>query len=159
MTAVPWIHVQDEVPDLAAAITARFMSARHHVLASLRADGSPRVSGTEVQFFEADLTVGSMPGSVKARDLRRAASYALHAHTGDGTIDGGDAKLAGTAVEVTDPAVLTRFLGDRNMPDGPFELFRLLIAELVLTSVHPDGDRLVITWWKPGAGLRVIERH
>lgn len=159
MTAIPWVVFRDAAPELADAIRTRFVSARHHVLATLRADGSPRVSGTEVQFFEADLTVGSMPGSVKARDLRRAASYALHAHTGDGSMDGGDAKVAGIAVEVTDPADLARFLDGRGMPDGPFELFRLLLAEAVLTAVHPDGDRLVITSWRPGVGLRVSERR
>ena len=102
MTAVTWQEFAADAPDLAAPVRARFQATKHHVLATLRRDGSPRVSGTEVQFHGPDLTIGSMPGSVKGRDLRRDGRYALHANPGDGTMDGGDAKVSGTAVEVTD---------------------------------------------------------
>src|SRR5262249_33284616 len=40
-----WMTFRTEAPDLAAVIQGRFTSHLHHILATLRADGSPRVSG------------------------------------------------------------------------------------------------------------------
>ena len=145
MTAT-WQDFVDEAPDMAAAVRARFDAGRHHVLATLRADGSPRVSGTEVDFSDGDLTLGMMAGSVKARDLARDGRFALHAHTGDGSMQGGDAKVAGVAEEVDAP------------PGPPSHTYRLMLGEAVLTSVHPDGDRLVIETWRPGCGVKRVER-
>jgi hypothetical protein len=42
-------------------------------LATLRRDGSPRISGTEVEFTDGQVWLGMMPGSLKALDLRRRA--------------------------------------------------------------------------------------
>ena len=134
-----------EAPELAGAVEARLTATKHHVLATLRQDGSPRVSGTEVQLRGPELTIGSMPGAVKARDLQRDGRFALHANPGDGTMDGGDAKLAAFRQEV-------------EAPPGPMHLFRLLLTEVVLTSLHPDGDRLVIETWRPDRGLSRVER-
>lgn len=149
-----WQGFCAEAPDLAAAVRARLDATRHHVLATLRRDGSPRVSGTEVAWDGPDLIVGSMWGAVKARDLQRDARYALHANPGDGSMDGGDAKLAGTAVEV--PAPPGQGSDD---PDAPSHRFRLLLDEVVLTRVHPDGDRLVIETWRPGGPPTSVDRY
>lgn len=154
-----WQQLADEAPELAAATRARFEAAKHHVLATLRRDGGPRVSGTEVAFFGADLVVGMMPGSVKAKDLQRDDRFALHANPGDGSMEGGDAKVAGTAVEVVDPDGRAAFTAEVAGPPGPFDLFRLLLTEVVLTTVHPDGDRLVIDLWRPGGGVVRTERR
>src|SRR5690606_4964594 len=107
-----WHDFSRTAPDLAAAAEARFRATKHHVLATLRRDGAPRLSGTEVQFHRGDLVVGMMPESRKAVDLRRDGRFALHANPGDGTMEGGDAKLAGRAVEVTDPADLAAYAGE-----------------------------------------------
>ena len=145
---------------MGAAVRARFETSRHHVLSTLRTDGSPRVSGTEVQFHGPDLTIGSMPGSMKARDLRRDPRYALHANPGDGSMDGGDAKLAGRAVEVLDPDELAAYADAvEQLPPGPFHLFRLEVAEAVLTSVDPSGEFLVIQLWQRGAAVKRFERR
>jgi hypothetical protein len=156
MTPVGWEEFAGEAPELATAVRARFEAARHHVLATLRSDGSPRVSGTEVDFHDGELTLGSMYGAVKARDLQRDGRFALHANPGDGSMAGGDAKLAGVAEEVVG-AELERYTDEHN-PPTPFHLFRLRLAEAVLTSLHPDGDRLVIESWRPGEGVLRRER-
>ena len=143
-----WPEVSDAAPELAAAVEARLKATKHHVLATLRRDGSPRVSGTEVDLRDDGLYLGSMWEAVKARDLRRDGRFALHANPGDGSMAGGDAKLSGVAVEVTDH------------PDaGRSHLFRLDVTEVVLTSVHPDRDRLVIESWRPEEGVRRVERR
>jgi hypothetical protein len=153
-----WQTFHAEAPQLAAAVEARLRATKHHVLATLRRDGSPRVSGTEVDFRGDDLVMGSMYGAVKARDLQRDGRFALHANPGDGTMDGGDAKLAGRAEEVLDPAELASFVDDAHPPE-PFHLFRLLLTDAVLTSLHPDGDRLVVETWHPGGPPIAVERR
>ena len=153
-----WDEFSADAPALAAAVRARFEATKHHVLATLRADGSPRVSGTEVQFHGPDLTMGMMPGSAKGRDLQHDPRLALHSNPGDSTMAGGDAKLAGLAVEVTDDAELRAFAGDVQTPPGPFHLFRIDLTGVVLTSLHPEGDRLVIETWHPGEGVARTER-
>src|ERR1700677_5330826 len=93
-----WTEFETSAPDLARATRSRFEATKHHVLATLRRDGSPRVSGTEVSFLGAELTLGSMPGSVKSRDLLRDVRFALHANPGDGSMAGGDSKMCGLAI-------------------------------------------------------------
>ncbi len=153
-----WRQFSDEAPELAAAVRARLEATKHHVLATLRRDGSPRVSGTEVDFSGDDLTVGSMWEAVKARDLQRDGRFALHANPGEGTtMAGGDAKLSGVAVEVGDDG--KRAYEEHANPPEPYHLFRLELAEAVLTSLHPEGDRLVIETWRPGQGVARTERR
>ena len=152
---VRWQQLCDEAPDLAAAVQARFAAEKHHVLATLRADGSPRVSGTEVGVRDGELWLGSMPGAVKARDLQRDPRCALHAHTGDGSMAGGDAKVAGRAVEVVDADRRRAFLGEEHAA-ADSHLFLLDLSEAVLTTV--DGDQLVVTSWRPGEPLQVVRR-
>ncbi|SFQ09820.1 hypothetical protein SAMN05421810_104475 [Amycolatopsis arida] len=113
------------------------------MLATLRRDGAPRVSGSEVDFRGPDLCIGSMLDARKARDLRRDGRCALHANPGGGMGEEGDAKLAAVAVEVTDPDEVRRALGDQ-----PAHLFRLDLTEAVVTSV--EGNTLVVRAWHPG---------
>ncbi|MDH6122474.1 pyridoxamine 5'-phosphate oxidase family protein [Kitasatospora sp. GAS204B] len=149
-----WQQFATEAPDLAAVIRARFESAKTHVLATLRQDGSPRVSGSEVEFTGADLTFGSMLGAVKARDLQRDGRCAIHAHPGDPEQEG-DAKVSGVAVEVTD-AVEKAAAATGAEPAGGFHAFRLDLREAVHTAV--ENDQLVIRLWRPGCPVQVFRR-
>jgi hypothetical protein len=116
------------------------------------------VSGTEVEFHGPDLVVGSMWDAVKARDLQRDGRFALHANPGDGSMKGGDAKVSGRAVEVVDDAEVRAFMDASQAPE-PFHLFRLTLEEVVLTSLSPDGEALVIETWRPGAAVTRYERR
>jgi hypothetical protein len=145
-----WQQFAAEAPDLAQAVRGRLESAKHHVLATLRRDGSPRVSGTEVAFTDTDLTLGSMFGAVKARDLQRDGRFAIHANPGIGQMEDGDAKLSGRAEEVP---------GGVNGFPTPSHLFRLDLDEVSFISLHPDRDRLVIETWRPGRGVERVDRY
>ena len=147
-----------QAPELAAAVRARFEAgptAKHHVLATLRADGAPRVSGTEVAFRNGELFLGSMPDARKARDLQRDPRCAIHAHTGDSTMAGGDAKVSGRAVEVVDEPTMAAFRSDEQ-PAGPYHLFLLDLTEAILTTV--TDDQLVVRLWRPGQPVRTTRR-
>jgi hypothetical protein len=140
-----WQQFADAAPDLAAPIRARLTATKHHVLATLRTTGAPRVSGTEVDLTDdGHLRLGSMAEALKGKDLKRDGRFALHANPGDGSMDGGDAKLAGVATAVPS--------GD---PEGS-DLFELDIREAVLTTV--ENDELVIRLWTPEGGMREIRR-
>ncbi|GAA1397202.1 pyridoxamine 5'-phosphate oxidase family protein [Kitasatospora putterlickiae] len=153
-----WQDFEHEAPDLAPAVRARFEANKHHVLATLRKDGSPRVSGTEVDFVGADLMLGSMHGAVKALDLRRDPRFALHSNPSDETLAGGDAKVSGRAVELT--AAADRAAYEAELPEpppGPYQAFRLELEQAVLTTV--EGDTVVISSWRPGEPVRRFERR
>lgn len=154
-----WQEFEQEAGELAGLVRARFEATKHHVLATLRVGGAPRVSGTEVRFHHGDLTLGSMPGAVKARDLQRDGRFALHANPGDGSMAGGDSKISGRAIEVTDADGLARFAEEEKPPPGPFHLFVLRLEEVVHTSAADSGDHLIIEIWRPGEPVRRIERR
>ncbi|PRW61800.1 pyridoxamine 5'-phosphate oxidase family protein [Actinopolyspora mortivallis] len=151
-----WQQFATECPELASVVRGRFEAGTHHVLATLRGDGGPRVSGTEVQFHDGELTLGSMWDAVKARDLRRDRRCALHAHPSDQHMEGGDAKVTAHAVEVTAQRDLDVYRDEVGPPPGPFHLFRLDLREVVHTSV--DGEELLIRLWRPGEGVTEFRR-
>ncbi|MFH8380805.1 pyridoxamine 5'-phosphate oxidase family protein [Kitasatospora sp. NPDC018058] len=153
-----WQDFEHEAPELAALVRARFDANRHHVLATLRKDGSPRVSGSEVDFVGADAWLGLMYQAVKARDLQRDARFALHAHPGDETMAGGDSKISGRAVEVTDEDEIAAFSAELpEPPPTPFHLFRLDLQQVVHTAL--EGDRLLVHNWHPGRPVRTTQLH
>ncbi|KFZ78415.1 pyridoxamine 5'-phosphate oxidase [Amycolatopsis sp. MJM2582] len=146
-----WQQFSEEAPALAEKIKERFTAAKSHVLATVRRDGSPRVSGSEVDFREQDLLIGSMIGAMKAKDLQHDGRFAIHAAS---AIDegGADAKVSGKAVEITDPAEVARLQGD----DGEAHVFRLDLTEAVLTWV--EGNTIYFDFWKEGQGLKRLAR-
>lgn len=144
-----WQQFESEAPELARRVRERFAVRKHCTMATLRADGSPRISGTEVELDDGELRIGSMPGAVKAKDLLRDPRLAIHSATVDPP-DGkpsaweGEAKVAGTAVV--------------RPSDDASHRFAIDIDEVVLTHLDDAGTQLVITSWHPGRGLREIRR-
>jgi hypothetical protein len=147
-----WQDVEDAEPEFARRVRGLFEAHRHKTLATLRADGSPRISGIETSFEDGELTFGSMPGARKGADLRRDPRFALHSATVD-PIEGseaqwpGEAKIAGRAV-AAGPVV--------HGPDG--DLFHADLAEVVHTHLDEAATMLVVEWWTPTHGLRTVER-
>ena len=147
-----WGEVRREAPEFADRVQAAFERNRHMTLATLRRDGSPRISGTEIEFDGDDLFVGMMPASRKARDLLRDPRIAIHGPTADPPEQNrdwvGEAKLAGRALEVA--------IDD---PERDGHRFRIDVDEVVFTHLNDAGDRLVIESWHPGRGVEVVERE
>lgn len=150
LVTTSWGDVERAQPEFAETVRTRFEAFRHHVLATLRADGSPRTSGIETTFRFGQLWLGSMPGARKSQDLRRDPRFALSANPGPGTgMGGGDVRVAGHARWVDDPAELARFV-DAVTPPEPFELFRVELTEVVRTTVDEAAEQIVLTSWRPG---------
>ena len=155
-----WNDITASAPEFANAARALFDPHRHKILATLRKDGSPRLSGIETSFVDGDLWLGMMEGSRKALDLRRDARLALHSASvdppEDPTLWKGDAKLAGRAVEITDPARIEAVSGE---PGYQGHRFRVDVQEVVLTRVGDPPDHLVIEFWREGQELQRLKRR
>jgi hypothetical protein len=159
-----WGEVVSSAPEFADRARARFDAHRHKVMATLRRDAFPRISGIETSFVEGDLWLGMMPNSRKALDLRRDPRMALHSATVDPpdhpTKFEGDAKLTGRAEEITDHDRFRAYLdatgqaGQEAQEPGSFHLFRVDVTEVVLISIGDPPDHLVVELWRPGEGVR-----
>ncbi|WP_406725944.1 pyridoxamine 5'-phosphate oxidase family protein [Streptomyces sp. GD-15H] len=152
-----WKAFASAEPALAKTVEERFGAHTHHVLATLRKDGSPRTTGLEVRFLKGELWLGMMPDSLKARDLRRDPRFALQANPGPGTgMGGGDVRISGRAFEVEDADTRAAYSEEVGPPE-PFHLFRTELTEVVRTSVE-DETYLVLQVWKPGEPVRTLTR-
>jgi hypothetical protein len=144
-------------PEFAARVRTLFEAGRHKTIATLRADGSPRVSGIECEFVDGELRFGSMPAARKIADLLRDPRFALHGPTFH-PVEGkeaewpGEAKIAGRAVHTG--AIRTDDAADQ--PEG--EQFVADITEVAITGLNPEATMLVVEFWTPTAGLRRVER-
>ena len=150
--------MEAEFPEL-TALARRFLDSHvHKTLATLRHDGSPRISGTEVIFADGELWLGSMWRAVKALDLWRDPRFALHSGSADPPGWTGDAKLAGRAEEVTDPERKAAIIG-ADAPPGPSHLFRADIDEVVVVRLGDPADYLIIESWHAGRGVTRRDRR
>lgn len=142
-----WAEIEEEAPELAATARKLFDAHAHKTIATLRRDGSPRISGIECVFEDGELWFGSMPGGVKALDLRRDPRFALHSASSDPAIRPwpGDAKIAGLAVEVEH--------------EGDSHKFRADVTEVSVVQHGTPLDHLVITSWHPGRGVHSFKRY
>jgi hypothetical protein len=144
-----WVDVENEAPELAARARAMFDAKKHKTLATLRKDGSPRISGIEMEFRDGDAWIGSMWKGVKALDLQRDPRFAIHSASDDPDVWKGDAKIAGRAEEIAvspDP--------DAEEPSEPSHSFRLDVSELsVVTLGGNPPDHLIIDSWHEGRGI------
>lgn len=152
-----WAEVEAAVPELAAAARGFFDAGLHKTIATLRRDGGPRISGTEINFGDEDAWFGSMWRATKALDLQRDPRFALHSASFADPWKG-DAKIAGAAREVTDRKRKVAIMGGKGAGD-PFHLFVADIAELVVVRVADPPDHLIIESWHEGRGYHRVERR
>jgi hypothetical protein len=152
-----WREVEQAEPGFARRVQALMDAGRHKTIATIRADGSPRVSGIECEFVGGALRFGSMTGARKGADLHRDPRFALHGPgihpvVGEEADWPGEAKIAGRAVPVGPVAAD----GDHDGPDG--ELFEADITEVVITGLDATATKLVVESWTPARGLHRVER-
>jgi hypothetical protein len=152
-----WSEVEAEAPELAGRARAFLDANKHKTLATLRRDGSPRISGTEVEIADGEVWLGSMWKAVKALDLRRDPRFAVHSGSEDPDRGWeGDAKFAGTVEEIEDAELKEARGGGAG--GGPYHLFRADITELVVVRLSESRDQLLIESWHEGRGYSSLRR-
>jgi len=148
-----WQDLEQAEPEFARRVRALFDARRHKTIATLRTDGSPRISGIETAFDDGELVFGSMPNARKGADLRRDPRFALHSATVD-PVEGSEAQWPGEA-KISGRAIAAGPVAGGS--DG--DRFHADIAEVVHTHLNEEASLLVIEWWTPSLGLRRIERE
>lgn len=145
-----WQEIERDHPEFAAKVRQRFDAGTNKTIATLRRDGAPRISATELAFRDGEVTFGSMGGARKLDDIRRDPRIAVHSPTIEPPEDQpeswpGDAKLSGLAVPMPAPA-------DNEIADAGF--FKVDVREVALTYVGDPADHLVIESWDTTHGYR-----
>jgi hypothetical protein len=149
-----WGEFEADQPAMAAVVRQRFDAGRHKTIATIRADGSPRISGIECAFDESQMSFGSMAGSRKLDDLHRDPRFALHSPTED-PIEGAESSWNGEA-KISGRAVPNGAIEVEGVPPG--EMFVADITEVVFVRLDEAATKLIVEWWTPEGGLRRVER-
>jgi len=138
-----WSEFETAAPELAERVRASLKAHTHLTIATLRRDGSPRISGTEVQFADGELWIGSMANALKAKDLQRDPRFALHSGSQEPDEGLADAKVAGRAHEI---------------PNQEHHKFRLDLTEASIVSLDDAKEHLIIDLWTADGGVKQIKR-
>jgi hypothetical protein len=160
-----WKEFTVAAPRIAAIFTRRHAATGNLcMLATLRSDGSPRISPMEPRVFEDQLWLIGMPNTTKFKDLNRDPRFCLHTATVDIHVKDGDAKLWGVVRDVGDRALQLRFATTLFRETGldlrEKEFDHFYAAELTGGSaVEVGAGDLEITIWKPGEPERVVRKH
>lgn len=147
-----WAQFEAEDPDLAAQVREAFARAKHCTMATIRADGGPRISGTEVEFADGDVVLGMGADTRKALDLLRDPRVAIHGPTVDPLPDGswqGEAKISGRVEVVPAPA---------HYPAGALRM-RVDLTSAAFTDLSEDRQQLRVRLWRPGPGTQTMLRR
>lgn len=148
--AVEWTSFEDQEPELAGRIKSLFALHPHHVVSTLKQDGSPRVGGTNVFFTGGTLWIGMMPQAARVSDLRRDPRCAIHSAPLDEHLTLGDVRLQLSAHEAA-PEQAAALLGAEQPGDGV--VFTLKVVEASVVRV--EEKTLVVEIWRPGSELEV----
>jgi hypothetical protein len=144
---VAWQDVEWAEVEFAQRVKALFGAHRRKTIATVRADGSPRICGIEAVFEDGELGFGSMLSVRKGADLRRDPGFALHSATVD-PVEGSEAQWPGDRCRIG-----RRRTGRRPLPRRIAD-----IADVVHTHLNEEATMLVVEWFTPGHGLRRIDR-
>jgi hypothetical protein len=129
-----WGDLVAAEPELAAFVAERLGAAPAY-LATVRADGSPRVHPVTPIVCGEGLYVFMEPTSPKGADLRERRWFALHNGVPDGAGTGGEASVAGIGHLVDDPAVRATVVAAASYDPAD----RYVLFELRPTDVRCGG--------------------
>jgi hypothetical protein len=125
-----WSDVAAANPELAAFVRARLTAAPSY-LATVRADGTPRVHPVTPIVSDDGLYLFMEPTSPKGADLREREWFALHNGVPDNAGTGGEASVTGTARAVGDDTVRNAAAAAASYePADRYVLFELLPSEV-----------------------------
>lgn len=133
-------------PELAAFGEERLKRGPAY-LATVRADGTPRVHPVTPIIAEGHLFLFMEPTSPKGHDLRRGSGYALHCSVEGNDGGKGEFYLMGHAALTDDPAHRVLAATHGYTPQDNYILFELTV-ESAFSTVYPGGGKPVRKNWK-----------
>jgi Pyridoxamine 5'-phosphate oxidase len=147
-----WSEMTESQPRLAALARERLIDPGVLLVATIRRDGTPRLSPVEPFVLDGDLWLSMMWQSTKARDLLRDPRILVHSVITSRDGAEGEVKLRGAARDEPDLAVQRRYaaavgasLGWDPVP-GRFHLFGVDIEQVTYIAYDPSGDQHVAMW-------------
>ena len=147
-----WERLAAEAPELAEIAHACLSRFGVAMLATIRADGSPRLDPIEPVFVEGELLIGPGRRTAKARDLRRDPRYALHGMVSGPDAGDPDVKLYG---RVERRNVLAGWWAERP---ADADVYALTIGEALTIEWDLASSRMLVRRWTAAAGETVVER-
>ena len=156
--AVTWMNFEEVEPEFASSLRDRFESHRHAVMATLRRDGAPRLSGMEAPIRDDHLWLAMDTSSRKADDLRRDPRFSLHSAPDHEDLLLGDARIEGRAVGALDEEV-DLFIKGHRFPiedESSIALFTADVIRAVLIRV--EDNTLLVESWTPDGGRKTTRR-
>ena len=148
-----WSELERRQPALAELGRRRLLEPGVVLVATIRSDGTPRVSPVEPFVLDGGLWLSMLWASRKAADLQRDSRILLHSIITSRDGGEGEFKIRGTARAEDDPDLHARYaaavstgLGWTPEP-GRFHLFAVTMSEV--TFIRYDdatGDQHVVHW-------------
>lgn len=147
-----WSELEQAQPRLAEWGRQRLVEPGVLLVATIRRDGTPRLSPVEPLLLDGTLWLGLMWHSTKALDLLRDPRILVHSIITSRKGGEGEFKLRGRAWAQDDPAGQRRYadqtareLGWRP-GDGRIHLFGIDIDEVTCIRYEDPGDQYVAQW-------------
>ena len=151
-----WEDIEAEQPRLAELGRTRLGNPGVVLVATIRRDGTPRLSPVEPLFWRGDLWLSMMWGSLKARDLSRDPRILVHSIVAGREGDEGEFKIRGKAVPEDDEetqkgyAETVAAVLDWNPEPGRFHLFWIDIEQIAFIRYDAETADQYVTTWPPG---------
>jgi hypothetical protein len=148
-----WSEMQDQQPRLGALAHDRLVAPGVLLVATVRRDGTPRLSPVEPFVLDGDLWLSMLLGSLKAADLLRDPRVLVHSIVTGPDGGEGEMKVRGTAVDVPDEGLQRRYADAvaAALPWTPevgrFHLFRVDVDDVTYVRYdNASGDQFVVRW-------------
>lgn len=149
-----WTDLEAAQPRLAEVGRRLLLAPGVLLVATIRRDGTPRLSPVEPVLMGGDLWLSMLLHSTKARDLLRDPRVLVHGVVTSPDGADGEFKVRGAARHETDGSVQEAYarLVTETLPWSPtvgqFHLFAVDIESVVHLN-YKDGDQF-LTIWPPG---------
>jgi hypothetical protein len=148
-----WAEIESEQPRLAAVGRKMLGGPGVVLVATIRRDGTARVSPVEPMFWDGDLCLSMGWGSRKAADLQRDPRILVHSIVTKRDGSDGEFKVRGRAISISDPDEQLSFaegileaLGWQPEP-GKSHPFRIDIDEVTVVRWNDASNDQFISRW------------
>ncbi|MDQ3916728.1 MAG: pyridoxamine 5'-phosphate oxidase family protein [Actinomycetota bacterium] len=146
-----WSEFSDETSELARDIAAVVERYRFALVATIRKDGTPRISAVETHLVGDDLVLVMIPNTRKAADVRRDNRLTLQSPITSAGDPGPEYKLRGLALPMESEearesaaSAVEAYSGWRPRPAWLF--LSVVLSDASHTKWSPDGTALMRRW-------------